>query len=303
MYKRLEGYCAQLTARLTGSGAMRNAIGFFLNFLQLRFASSLYAIRCTLERRHDKVSHALRLSTVSPVDEPDEDLDQALFETDQGDEDACAAFLHWRTPADLTWEKLELESILEELRDLSARPSKFQVLLDSLQGRRQATCNRIRQTVVFTRFFDTLTDVALRLVAADRSMRFGWYSGPACRYRTPEAVDWIDTPREEVNGHFLRGDIGVLLCADAAADTARAHQLNRISDWVVIYASDDRHAEQQCTVVTETRGPLRGQRVVRGREPACAAYYRRLAAGSSTGPSLNATELSGNVANSAWRKT
>ncbi len=218
VYERLEGYCAQLTVRLTGSGAMRNAIGFFLNFLQLRFASSLYAIRCTLERRHDKVSHALRLSTVSPADEPYEDLEQALFETDEGDEDACAAFLRWRTPADLTWEKLELESILEELRDLSARPSKFQVLLDSLQGRRQGNGNRIRQTVVFTRFFDTLTDIALRLVAADRTMRLGWYSGPACRYRAPEAVDWIDTSREEVNRRFLRGDIDVLLCTDAAAE-------------------------------------------------------------------------------------
>ncbi len=76
------------------------------------------------------------------------------------------------------------------------------------------------------------------------------------------------------------------------SNTARAHELNRISDWVVIYAYNDRQAEQQCTVVTETRGPLRGQRVVRGREPECAAYYRRLAAGSSIGPShLEATEL------------
>ena len=74
------------------------------------------------------------------------------------------------------------------------------------------------------------------------------------------------------------------------SNTARAHELNRISDWVVIYAYNDRHAEQQYTVVTETRGALRGQRVVRGREPECAACYRRLAAGSSIGPShLKAT--------------
>lgn len=218
VYSRLENYCAQLTERLAGSGAMRTAIGFFLNFLQLRFASCLYAIRCTLERRHDKVGYALKVNATPAGDGPDEDLEQALFETDEGDEDAAAAFVRWRTPADLTWEKLELESILEALQDLSGRPSKFQVLLDTLHARRTADTKRIRQTIVFTRFFDTLTDVAQRLVATDRTMRLGWYSGPACRYRTPDASDWIDVTREEVNRRFLRGDIDVLLCTDAAAE-------------------------------------------------------------------------------------
>lgn len=32
--------------------------------------------------------------------------------------------------------------------------------------------------------------------------------------------------------------------------------------------------EAQCTVVTETNGPLRGQRVVRGRERECRAFYQ-----------------------------
>jgi hypothetical protein len=43
-------------------------------------------------------------------------------------------------------------------------------------------------------------------------------------------------------------------------------------DWVVIYFYDDdhhHHVEGQRTVVTETRGPLVGQRVVRSREQEC----------------------------------
>lgn len=51
------------------------------------------------------------------------------------------------------------------------------------------------------------------------------------------------------------------------SNTALAHQLGRTHDWVVIYYERDGH-EDQCTVVTETRGPLAGQRVVRGREAA-----------------------------------
>jgi hypothetical protein len=49
------------------------------------------------------------------------------------------------------------------------------------------------------------------------------------------------------------------------SNTARAHELGRTRDWVVIYWERDGE-EDQCTVVTETRGPRAGNRVVRGRE-------------------------------------
>jgi putative hydrolase len=57
------------------------------------------------------------------------------------------------------------------------------------------------------------------------------------------------------------------------SNTARAHQLDRVKDWVVIYFYDDRHHEGQHTVVTETRGAAIGWRVVRGREQECSNYY------------------------------
>ena len=50
------------------------------------------------------------------------------------------------------------------------------------------------------------------------------------------------------------------------SNTALAHQLGRTRDWVVIYFYDGDHQEGQHTVVTETHGRLKGQRVVRGRE-------------------------------------
>jgi DNA polymerase (family 10) len=57
------------------------------------------------------------------------------------------------------------------------------------------------------------------------------------------------------------------------SNTARAHELGRTRDWVVIYYDRD-GLEGRCTVVTETHGPDRGRRVVRGREAACLNYYR-----------------------------
>ena len=57
------------------------------------------------------------------------------------------------------------------------------------------------------------------------------------------------------------------------SNTARAHQLGQTKDWVVIYFYDKEHHEGQHTVVTETRGPLIGKRVVRGREHECQDHY------------------------------
>jgi len=57
------------------------------------------------------------------------------------------------------------------------------------------------------------------------------------------------------------------------SNTARAHELDRVRDWVVIYFQSDSGGEAQRTVVTETRGVLVGRRVVRGREQECLGVY------------------------------
>ncbi|MGA9533253.1 MAG: helix-hairpin-helix domain-containing protein [Anaerolineales bacterium] len=56
------------------------------------------------------------------------------------------------------------------------------------------------------------------------------------------------------------------------SNTKRAHDLGKTDDWLVIYYERDGQ-EDQCTVVTETDGPMAGLRVIRGREMACRQYY------------------------------
>ena len=58
------------------------------------------------------------------------------------------------------------------------------------------------------------------------------------------------------------------------SNTERAHEMHRTYDWVVIFFADPDGEDGQVTVVTERRGDLTGSRVVRGREPECARYYR-----------------------------
>ncbi len=63
------------------------------------------------------------------------------------------------------------------------------------------------------------------------------------------------------------------------SNTARAHQLNKCRDWVVIFVSHDSEPDWQCTVVTETHGALKGKRVVRGLEAESEALYASMGAG------------------------
>ena len=57
------------------------------------------------------------------------------------------------------------------------------------------------------------------------------------------------------------------------SNTARAHEMKKNKDWVVIYY-DGSGGERQCTVITSQRPPFMGMRIVRGREDECAEYYR-----------------------------
>jgi hypothetical protein len=56
------------------------------------------------------------------------------------------------------------------------------------------------------------------------------------------------------------------------SNTPRAHRLGTTRDWVVLYG--DGQPQGQWTVITARHGPLRGRRIVRGREAECTRHYR-----------------------------
>lgn len=58
------------------------------------------------------------------------------------------------------------------------------------------------------------------------------------------------------------------------SNTARAHRAGKTRDWVVLY-SDNGVGESRHTVITAAFGPLRGCRVVAGREAECISAYER----------------------------
>lgn len=224
-YDQLEDYCQGLAKQLgqsTGdqSGRAKKggfALGMMLSFLRLRFASSLFAIRESIRRRREKVEATLKHLTQAEDVDFDELMIEGLLDEGEGDEEVVTLLLKERTPDDLTWERNRLVDMLNNLHDLSATSSKMQRLLEHLNTRRGAD-GRIAQTVVFTRFYDTLTDIVRRLRLADPQMLIGTYSGQGGSWFNPSTGHLSRVEREAIKQRFLKGEIDVLICTDAAAE-------------------------------------------------------------------------------------
>ncbi|HMM51837.1 MAG TPA: helix-hairpin-helix domain-containing protein [Burkholderiaceae bacterium] len=86
----------------------------------------------------------------------------------------------------------------------------------------------------------------------------------APRRFNPQGRAWLPVLHASIDGWHVTA---------LYSNTARAHELDRVFDWVVIYFHRDAQPELQRTVVTEMRGALAGRRVVRGREAECRAWY------------------------------
>jgi putative hydrolase len=100
------------------------------------------------------------------------------------------------------------------------------------------------------------------------------YREQAAAGRLPRIAPRRFNPRGEAWLPILHTERGKWQFTALFSNTARAHELGRTHDWVVLYFHTDRESEGQRTVVTESRGPLQGRRVVRGREAECREPYR-----------------------------
>jgi hypothetical protein len=92
----------------------------------------------------------------------------------------------------------------------------------------------------------------------------------APRRFNPEREAWLPIMHTEQDGWSFTA---------MYSNSSRAHELGRTHDWVVIY-HERGGDEGQVTVVSETSGPLKGRRVVRGREVECQRYYASLSQAS-----------------------
>jgi Holliday junction resolvasome RuvABC DNA-binding subunit len=186
---------------------------------------------------------------------------EALFRTVPGIGPELARLIHDELGID-TLEALEVaahDGRLERLPRVGPRrAAALRAALTALLDRRRALRRGARAAVAGAQPpVEALLDVDREYreaAAADRLPKI------APRRFNPNGEAWLPVL------HTQRGDWHFTALY---SNTARAHELGRTRDWVVIYAADRDHAERPYTVVTVTAGPMAGRRVVRGRESEC----------------------------------
>lgn len=213
-------YCKGLREQLLANGLNESgqvALGFYLSFLRLRFASSLSALKLTLLRRKAKVETTLihHLKNTNNPDDLDE-LAELLIEGNEDDADAVEVMLNNRAANDLKWERVQIDSLLGELEIIYEDSNKFIALLKVLKQRQSG--HRIKQTVIFTRFLDTLRDIQQRLQTKFPDLLIGTYSGEGGSYFDLNKRKMVGVERDIIKHRFVQGDIDILLCTDAAAE-------------------------------------------------------------------------------------
>lgn len=226
-YDMLETYCSELSRQvLRENRQSRMMTYFYLNFLQLRFASSLFAIQMTLKRRLERIRNTLMLDghTFASKEEFEEYLEQ-LRENDESavdendiNEVTFDALLKNRSKKDLQWEENYVQGMLAHIEGMTEVPSKITALLTVLESRIIPGSNRMKQTVLFTRFLDSLHNIRKYLQTRIPSMRVGIFSGQSAVYYDFSRHKDISTNREEIKRLFMACEIDLLLCTDAAAE-------------------------------------------------------------------------------------
>jgi hypothetical protein len=135
----------------------------------------------------------------------------------------------------------------------SRRATAIRSSLASMLGRSVASSRTARRAPTVEQLLDVDREYR-RKVAADKLQKI------APKRFNPDGTAWLPIM------HTVRADWHFTALF---SNTARSHELGRTHDWVVLYYYDDDHEEGQATVVTETHGPLKSFRVVRGREAEC----------------------------------
>lgn len=178
-------------------------------------------------------------------------------------------------------ERIESQLHIESLEDLEAAahdgrletvpgfgPRRVRIVRESLENRLRFSAARLPMSHMETDRHEEKPPVSVllemdriyrELAAQDKLRKI------APRRFNPEHRVWLPVLHREQDGWSLTA---------MYSNTARAHQLGRTHDWVVIYYERD-GIDGQCTVVPEYSGALEGKNVVRGREADCAQHYAR----------------------------
>ena len=203
LYEDVETYISNVWKR--AAARERAAVGFAMTIYRRRLASSLRALRATLERHLD----ALARGGGAPLEGLDDDLSDDETGGDVLDADEVAE----RERAALAFEeRAAIAGLIDDIRALPA-DSKRAALAEALAELRRGGYDR---AMVFTQYTDTMDFLRGEQIGGGewRPMCFSGRGGEI----PGSGGGWRGIPRSEVARRFREGGADLLLCTDAAAE-------------------------------------------------------------------------------------
>ena len=203
LYDAVERYIA--TTYNQASEKQRSAVGFVMTTYRRRLASSVQALRVTLERHLAGIAGAEETAEeLLAEDAPDDETTHEVLDTDE--------------LAALEREALALEESedIERLLERIARcppDSKLDTLIETL---RALNDEGYPQVMVFTQFTDTM-DFLREALRAEAGWRLLCFSGRGGEVPSPEG-GWRRVERDDIKRRFRDAEADILLCTDAAAE-------------------------------------------------------------------------------------
>ena len=216
LYEALEDYIR--SAYEQAAPDKRTAVGFVMTIYRRRLASSVAALRSTLQRHLDALEGGGGAGPGLGADVSEDDVsDDETTDDFQDAEDVAAG----QQQALAVEESVRISTLLD---DIAALPvdRKFHELKDTI---RQSRRDGYKQAMVFTQYTDTMDFLREELGRAEdlqadgRSgpLRLMCFSGRGGEIRSQDGA-WRTISRDEVKEYFREGKADLLLCTDAAAE-------------------------------------------------------------------------------------
>ena len=203
LYDAVEGYIS--TTYNQASEKQRSAVGFVMTTYRRRLASSVAALRVTLERHHAAiVSGEAATADLLADDVPDDEAGQEVFDTDE--------LAELEREALASEERADIESLLARIARCPP-DSKLARLRETLDALRLAGYEQI---MVFTQYGDTM-DFLRDALLEHGKQRLLCYSGRGGEVASEDG-GWRSVERDEVKRLFRESSAEILLCTDAAAE-------------------------------------------------------------------------------------
>lgn len=191
-------------------------------------------------------------------------MPEAIFATVPGIGREMAARIHEATGIE-TLADLEAAAYDGRLsRVPGIGPKRILAVRESLASRFRRRPEPARRTAIRDNAIETSVD---ELLSLDKE-----YREQAARDRLPRIAPRRFNPTGDAWLPVWKTQRGENRYTVMYSNTARAHELGAVRDWVVIY-SRPAGAAAQWTIVTSQFGALKGRRIVRGREAECRRYY------------------------------